>query len=125
MVSSCRRPSAVARGAPNTKHKKHGRQAPEAQTALAIQISPALPPEPGASLPNRAAPPPQVSVHEELRAELRAAHERADKAETALEEQHSAQIKLKAKLAAVTTLYTESMQREVSLKSSRSSLEVV
>mmetsp|Transcript_21453 Transcript_21453/g.46136 ORF Transcript_21453/g.46136 Transcript_21453/m.46136 type:complete len:82 (+) Transcript_21453:2-247(+) len=45
-----------------------------------------------------------------------AAMERADKAEGALAEGQHAQTKLQAKLAAVTTLYTEAMQREAALK---------
>ncbi|EOD18265.1 hypothetical protein EMIHUDRAFT_461387 [Emiliania huxleyi CCMP1516] len=49
-------------------------------------------------------------------AELDAALERAQQAEGEREAQHGAAVKMQAKLSAVTTLYTEAMQREAALK---------
>jgi len=67
------------------------------------------------------APPPAVSADQSaevanLRATLKEALARAERAEALAEESSSTQMKLQAKLAAVTTLYTESMQREACLK---------
>jgi len=67
------------------------------------------------------APPPAVSADQSaevanLRATLKEVLARAERAEALAEESSSTQMKLQAKLAAVTTLYTESMQREACLK---------
>ena len=61
-----------------------------------------------------ATPPPPGDP--ELQEQLRAAEQRADKAEVELAEQKQAFNKLQAKLNAVSTLYTEAAQREAVLR---------
>lgn len=58
----------------------------------------------------------QLEHLSELQTALQMATTRAEKAEAALGEAQHTQTKLQAKLAAVTTLYTEAMQREAALK---------
>jgi len=72
----------------------------------------------GAPSPVRQAPdtPARSSEQKRLQAELDAALERAQQAEGEREAQHGAAVKMQAKLSAVTTLYTEAMQREAALK---------
>lgn len=61
-----------------------------------------------------------AAVHAELAEALRAALDRAERAEAEVEGHKIAQAKLQAKLAAVTTLYTESMTRSAALQASMS-----
>jgi len=61
-----------------------------------------------------------AAQYDELVHELHLALARAERAEAELEVQKTSQAKLQAKLAAVTTLYTEAMQRDAALKASLS-----
>jgi len=81
-------------------------QAQIATLRVGSQSAPAPPPLPPSSGPQL----------EAVQRELDAANARAERAEALLEEQQTQQIKLQAKLSAVTTLYTEAMQREATLK---------
>jgi flavin-binding protein dodecin len=61
-----------------------------------------------------------AALHAEVTEALRAALERAERAEAEVECHKVAQAKLQAKLGAVTTLYTESMARSAALQASMS-----
>lgn len=67
-------------------------------------------------LESKSGRPSQIAMPEDMKARLRDLQERAESAEEKVQGQDAAMAKLQAKLTAVSTLYTESMQREAVLK---------
>jgi len=67
-------------------------------------------------LESKSGRPSQIAMPKDMEARLRVLQERAEAAEEKVQGQDAAMAKLQAKLTAVSTLYTESMQREAVLK---------